>query len=155
VNFINMNWLRNFPIPEYHLALLVIGLGLHFWSSTAVVFTSSWVHTVVGGLFVITALLMSIWSTASFGRETTVKPDTLRTGGPYKLTRNPMYLSWTMALLGAGLIAGSWWLLAFVPFAMFATQLRVIANEEKFLLERFGTDYEAYLESVPRWFWPL
>lgn len=66
-----------------------------------------------------------------------------------------MYLSWTLVLLGAGLIAGSWWLLAFAPLAMVATQLRIIASEEKFLLERFGTEYKAYMETVPRWFWPL
>jgi protein-S-isoprenylcysteine O-methyltransferase Ste14 len=148
----NRIWLSNFPVPEYHLAFLIVGLGLHFWPTTAITFGNGWPSIATGALCLLVAAMISLWSVVVFDRDATAQPTILRTGGPYKFSRNPMYLGWSLVLVGTGLIAGSWWLLIVVLPAVFVTQIRVIASEEKFLTERFGDEYAAYRRSVRRWF---
>ena len=75
----------------------------------------------------------------------------LVTTGPYRLTRNPMYLGLTVATLGMGIWIGSWPMLA-APVAVF-----VIANwghipfEEAKMRRQFGAEYDAYASKVRRW----
>lgn len=77
----------------------------------------------------------------------------LNTEGPYALTRNPLYLGNLCIVLGLGLVAHSWLLLAFCA-ALFALQYGlIIAAEEQFLRARFGAEFDAYCARVPR-FWP-
>ena len=150
-----MNWAKNFPIPGYHVALLIIGLGLHFWPSTELSFATGNIPTVVGLLCVISALAISLWSALAFGEDASVRPSNLRTVGPYRISRNPMYLSWSLLIFGLGFIVGSWWLFGASLLATVVTHYRVIAAEERFLVERFGDDYENYRREVPRWLWLL
>jgi protein-S-isoprenylcysteine O-methyltransferase Ste14 len=70
--------------------------------------------------------------------------------GPYRLSRNPMYLGEAVVWLGWSLFYGSpavWAGLAFLC----AAWARIVPWEERRLLERFGDDYRAYLAAVPRW----
>src|SRR5438552_692002 len=77
----------------------------------------------------------------------------LNTGGPYDLTRNPLYLGNLAITLGLCLVAHSW-LLLILAAALFALQYRaIIAAEEDFLREKFAADFDAYCSRVPR-FWP-
>jgi protein-S-isoprenylcysteine O-methyltransferase Ste14 len=77
----------------------------------------------------------------------------LNTGGPYDLTRNPLYLGNLGITLGLCLVAHSWILLA-IAAALFAVQYRaIIAAEEDFLRSQFGAEFDAYRARVPR-FWP-
>ena len=155
LNIGNRNWIRNFPIPGYHLAFLVVGLGLHIWLGDVFSFTTGWVSTVAGTLCVLLGLVISFWSTISFGQDATAQPTTLHTDGPYRFSRNPMYLGWTLAILGPGFFAGSWLLLGAATLAAVVTHYRVVAGEERFLSERFGDEYETYRRAVRRWLWPL
>lgn len=145
------NKLRNFPIPEYHLALLVIGIALNFWSKTKFVYTIGIPGHLAGSIAVIIAVLLMIWAIYVFANDSTEKPGSLQTTGPYRLTRNPMYLGWSLLLLGIGLVLGSWWLLIGVLLAVAITNFRVIPSEEKFLLDRFGDEFKEYRRSVRRW----
>ncbi|MBT3995449.1 MAG: isoprenylcysteine carboxylmethyltransferase family protein [Chloroflexi bacterium] len=146
-----VNKLRNFPIPEYHLALLVIGITLNYWSKTAFVFTNGIPGYLTGGIAIFIAVSLMIWAIYVFANESTEKPGSLQTAGPYRLTRNPMYLGWSLLLLGIGLLLGSWWLLIGVLLAMAITNFRVIPSEEKFLHDRFGDEFNEYTRSVRRW----
>jgi protein-S-isoprenylcysteine O-methyltransferase Ste14 len=77
----------------------------------------------------------------------------LNTGGPYALTRNPLYLGNLGITLGLCLIAHDLRLLCLVAL-LFALQYRaIIAAEERFLRQRFGAEYERWCARVPR-FWP-
>ncbi|WP_238993556.1 methyltransferase family protein [Nocardioides caldifontis] len=83
-----------------------------------------------------------------------IHPDratTLVTGGPFRFTRNPMYVGMTGLVLANAVRRGAW--LGVVPLAVFfAVMDRVqIAAEEPVLREKFGTDYEEYRADVPRW----
>ncbi len=85
----------------------------------------------------------------------TVRPDRatehLVTGGPFALTRNPLYLAGTMLLLGIGLISGIAWFLLVAIMAAFAVQKLAIEQEEEHLRARFGKTYQDYAARVRRW----
>ena len=88
-------------------------------------------------------------------RRTSVLPhrptSALVTSGPYRLTRNPMYVGFTLAHAGLALRQGSTWaLLGLVP-ALAAVDRLVIAREERYLTRAFGEPYRAYTARVRRW----
>ncbi len=73
------------------------------------------------------------------------------TAGPYRFSRNPLYLSLTALGAGVALLVNSGWgLLLLVP-AVAVTHFLVIAREERYLEGKFGADYSAYRERVRRW----
>ncbi|MBT3995599.1 MAG: isoprenylcysteine carboxylmethyltransferase family protein [Chloroflexi bacterium] len=150
-----MGWLKNFPVPEYQLGLLLVGLVLHFWAADSTTFVTNIGYVIFGGALIAGSVVLSVWAATSFGQEAMAKPETLRTSGPYRFTRNPMYLSWLLVTLGLGLLLGSWWLIAASLIAGTITQFRVISGEEKFLTEQFGEEYETFCNRTPRWLWPL
>ena len=101
-----------------------------------------------GGLLVSACLLF-------LRRRTTIIPfgaaRTLVTAGPYRVTRNPMYLGLVTAYVGAALIANAVWPLVFLALPVWVLQRRVIPFEERTLAQIFGDDYRAYQQRVRRW----
>lgn len=95
----------------------------------------------------ILAIFGRIWSTLYVGGRKNV---TLVTDGPYSVMRNPLYFFSLVGIAGIGAQTGS--ILATLIFV--ATALVVfaatVAQEEKFLQERFGTVFQNYLASTPR-----
>jgi protein-S-isoprenylcysteine O-methyltransferase Ste14 len=87
--------------------------------------------------------------------KTTIVPHhhvaTLMTTGVYRVSRNPMYTGLAVATAGAGLVAGTWWPLIFLPAALVAVRRLVIDPEERYLSERFGSRYDDYRAKVRRW----
>jgi protein-S-isoprenylcysteine O-methyltransferase Ste14 len=79
------------------------------------------------------------------------QPTALVTDGPYRFTRNPMYLGMVVALLGIALWLGS--LTPFVVIPVFASliQREFIRDEERRLSEAFGRAYHEYRNRVRRW----
>jgi protein-S-isoprenylcysteine O-methyltransferase Ste14 len=88
-------------------------------------------------------------------RQTTIKPfepsTTLVTGGPFRASRNPIYLGMTLMLLGIALFLGSATPLTLVVVFAFWIQVRFILKEEAHLTEQFGDAYRSYQASVRRW----
>lgn len=90
--------------------------------------------------------------------KTTVDPRTpdqsasLVTGGVYRLSRNPMYAGFLLALFGWGLFLGSAWSLLFLPAFVFYMNRFQIIPEERFMRAKFGNSYDAYSDRVRRWF---
>ena len=81
------------------------------------------------------------------GRPTTA----IVTDGPYRFTRNPLYLSLAIAYLGVGLLLGYFWPLIFFPVAVFLVARFIIPREEQYLERKFGAGYARYRGSVRRW----
>lgn len=71
--------------------------------------------------------------------------------GPYRFTRNPMYLGFTVAYLGGTLLVSSIWPLLLLPFVLFALTRSVIRREERYLAAAFGAEYDTYRRRVRRW----
>lgn len=71
--------------------------------------------------------------------------------GPYRFTRNPIYLGLALMLLGASVFTGSLSPLVVVPAFMAIIQKLFISAEEEMLAEKFGAQYTAYRARVRRW----
>ena len=72
-------------------------------------------------------------------------------GGPYRLSRNPMYLGLTSAYLGVTLLTASLWPLLLLAFPLWVIQTKTIPFEERALTRLFGEPYRAYQRRVRRW----
>jgi protein-S-isoprenylcysteine O-methyltransferase Ste14 len=73
------------------------------------------------------------------------------TGGPYRFSRNPIYLAFTLLYLGVAALANTRWPVLFLPGVLAAVQRGVIAREERYLARKFGAEYTAYQTRVRRW----
>ena len=140
--------------PLVYLAGVVIGSALSIWFPTRVVHGP--VAWIIGGIFILCGAVLSasaIFNFKSVG--TTVRPDraatTLVTVGPYKLTRNPMYLALAFVYLGIAIAEQSLWAIVLLPVVLTIIVNRAIKPEETFLERRFGADYLRYKAKVRRW----
>ena len=79
-------------------------------------------------------------------------PSRLVEHGPFRWTRNPMYLFGSTAYAGAALFLVHPWSLALLPAVLLATHYGVVRREESFLEAHFGEAYRQYKGHVRRWF---
>jgi protein-S-isoprenylcysteine O-methyltransferase Ste14 len=79
-------------------------------------------------------------------------PQHLVTTGPYRLSRNPMYIGVITILLGWCLLWGSRTLIIYTVLLLCGFQLRVLLFEEPWAARQFGAQWQAYRSRVPRWF---
>lgn len=89
-------------------------------------------------------------------RRTTIVPHSSRASslvavGPFRVTRNPMYLGLAVASLGGALIANTFWPLVLLAFPLWVMNWRVIPHEEAMLSRIFGDGFTAYQQRVRRW----
>ncbi|MER9797296.1 isoprenylcysteine carboxylmethyltransferase family protein [Mesorhizobium sp. M0142] len=103
----------------------------------------------VGVVLIFLGIVGRLWSTLYIGGR---KSSEVVTGGPYSITRNPLYLFSTLAAAGVGAQIGS--IAATIGFGALCAGAFyiVILREEKFLKEVLGAPYQAYLAKVPRFF---
>jgi protein-S-isoprenylcysteine O-methyltransferase Ste14 len=102
------------------------------------------------------AVFLSAVSFRSFIKNRTTsghRKDTLMliTDGPFRYTRNPLYLSGLLLVFGFGLLLDSVWIVALTAPAMVIVHFTAVLREEDYLLSRFGPKYEHYRSSVRRW----
>jgi protein-S-isoprenylcysteine O-methyltransferase Ste14 len=71
--------------------------------------------------------------------------------GPYRLSRNPLYVGLLVLYLGLALLAPTVWGLVLFPAAVLLVLCGAIRPEERFLRERFGAVYDDYTRRVRRW----
>jgi protein-S-isoprenylcysteine O-methyltransferase Ste14 len=87
--------------------------------------------------------------------QTTVLPHRgatrLIADGPFRYSRNPIYVGKTLLVAGAGLLFGVAWLIPAAFLGAFATQKLAIEREERHLALRFGKDWADYAARTPRW----
>lgn len=75
----------------------------------------------------------------------------LVTQGPFRLTRNPLYLSLTLLYTGIALMVNSLWAITSLPGALIMIRYGVINREERYLEQKFGQQYLSYKAKVRRW----
>lgn len=110
----------------------------------------------LGWLLTGVGLALLLWTLVTFHRHrTTVNPykaaSTLCTGGPFRFSRNPIYLGDWFILGGVALLLQTAWPLVFAPLIWALLRYGVIRHEEAHLDARFGDDYRAYKDRVRRW----
>jgi protein-S-isoprenylcysteine O-methyltransferase Ste14 len=80
------------------------------------------------------------------------KPSTaLVRDATYRFTRNPMYLGMLVSYAGISIFFQNPWFLLFLPFLVWSFTSFVIIPEERYLEEKFGSEYLAYKSNVRRW----
>jgi protein-S-isoprenylcysteine O-methyltransferase Ste14 len=110
----------------------------------------------LGLAVILVALGLILWALAVMLRAgTDPRPDrpdaVLVEAGPFRFSRNPIYLGFLLAAAGFALRWGDLWGWAAVFASLFLLDRLVIAREEAYLAARFGPAYEAYRRRVRRW----
>lgn len=73
------------------------------------------------------------------------------TSGPYRYTRNPMYLGMVIVLLGLSLVFSFEWGVILTPVLWLVLDRMIVAREEAYLSRKFGAEYQALLTRTRRW----
>ena len=73
------------------------------------------------------------------------------TDGPYRFTRNPIYVGFALIYLGLACLDNSLWAVWLWPVALLVIDRGVIAREERYLESKFGEAYRQYKAKVRRW----
>jgi protein-S-isoprenylcysteine O-methyltransferase Ste14 len=110
----------------------------------------------LGGVLVLLFVGWNGWSLWLFSRhETGLLPGqathALIEEGPYRLSRNPLYVGLLALYLGLALLTSTFWGLVLFPVAVLLVRWGAIRPEERFLRERFGAPYDDYTQRVRRW----
>ena len=110
----------------------------------------------VGGALVVFFVAWNGWSLWLFGRhETGLLPGqetrAIIEEGPYRRSRNPLYVGMLALYLGLALLAPTVWGLVLFPVAVLLVYWGAIRPEERYLRERFGAPYDDYTRRVRRW----
>ena len=71
--------------------------------------------------------------------------------GPYRFSRNPIYVAMTLAQIGLGLLLDDVWVVALAAASLTAVHFIAVRPEEAYLLDQFGEPYRRYLASVRRY----
>ena len=110
----------------------------------------------LGAALVVVAIALFVYSVAVFRAAGTPvparKPTTVIVRiGPYRFSRNPIYLAFSLLQLGIAIWVNSLWLVATLVAAVALMHYVVIRREEQYLERRFGAQYVDYKASVRRW----
>ena len=146
----NLGWIR--PPLVYSSAIVAGALLTWLWplpfALPAAVMT--------GAAMVLGAMLLFLFSLRALRAAGTPVPGNQPTthlvqSGPFRFSRNPIYLSFFVLQLGIALLTGSLWMLAtLLPSAVLVSRI-VVCREERYLESRFGEQYVSYRHSVRKW----
>lgn len=140
--------------PLVFFSALGAGLLLN-WLAPWHAFSSNFFQ-VAGGLLGLTGTMIGLWGVHTLHRAgTSVRPDhpvnALVTGGPFRYSRNPLYVAMTAIYLGITFSIGTGWPLVTLVPVLVMVHWKIVRREERFLENRFGDKYRAYKAHVHRW----
>ncbi|MEX2649889.1 MAG: isoprenylcysteine carboxylmethyltransferase family protein [Alphaproteobacteria bacterium] len=142
------------PPPLIVLGALAVTLGLDgLWPAPLL---DSTIQVVAGGGVLAAGLALVATCVRLFVRAgtnvPTYRPTTvLVTEGPYRISRNPIYVGLLLGTLGIAVLVDSAWMIGGVVPLFAVLDIGVIAREESYLERKFGADYRAYKAKVRRW----
>lgn len=147
--------LMRVPVPWVFILTYLAGVGIgragpFFWGRLP--------HETktAGALLFAVGVAIAVWGQVLFrkARTTTIPGQTssrLITSGPYRFSRNPMYVGLVLAYLGEAGMLGQVWPVILLPFVVAYLNWIVIPVEEARLRDAFGAEYDRYRASVRRW----
>lgn len=140
--------------PLIYLGFLLAGVALDFLWPTSLGALS--VRLLVGGILFAGGVALLAAAVRRFFRAGTPievhRPAAvLVTEGPYRFSRNPIYLGLALGYAGVAIAANSLWALLLLIPTLAVIRYGVVAREEVYLERRFGEEYRRYKASVRRW----
>jgi protein-S-isoprenylcysteine O-methyltransferase Ste14 len=140
--------------PLVYLASILLGLLLHFAWPLPLLRHPAGVP--IGASVVLMAVALFIAAVRTFRAAGTPVPGnrpttTIVRRGPYRFSRNPIYLAFSALQVGIALWVDSLWLLVTLVPALALMSFWVIPREERYLEARFHSEYLPYKSSVRRW----
>jgi protein-S-isoprenylcysteine O-methyltransferase Ste14 len=139
----------NVPLPEPHLVGILLSAALHLarpWRLPG----SRRLYSGVGWTLVGAGVAISAWAVRAASDVDLERPSALVSTGPYAISRNPMYVSWTSLYVGGALITRNSWMLLSLPLVGGIIN-RVVLREEHALEGAFGEEYFRYRKLVRRY----
>ncbi|MGJ0503016.1 MAG: methyltransferase family protein [Methylocystis sp.] len=143
--------------PILMAATLAAGMALDAATGASLIDrASSSLPQVAGVAIVLLALANDVWCFRILSRhQTTIMPHRaasyLVTEGPFRFSRNPIYVSHVALIFGLGLFLGSPFTLLLTPLLAIGLTKLAIEPEERHLLGKFGDDYRSYMARTRRW----
>lgn len=143
------------PPPVIYLAFLIAGLLVNSYyqiplSSGTIILWILGAGILLGGLTV-GASALNAMRRARVSPIPWKDPPKLVVDGPFRFSRNPLYVSLAVMYIGISVAANSIWPLILLPLAIVIVDRRVIVAEEKLLEKKFGENYRNYKSRVRRW----
>jgi protein-S-isoprenylcysteine O-methyltransferase Ste14 len=141
-------------LPPTVLLILIVMVLLHWlWPITTLISLPLNVLGIAPVLLGVTLSSAGAKRFAAVGTtlDTFSEPNKLVTDGPYKYSRNPIYLGYALVLIGVWLLLGSLSPLFIVVFSIVITDRWYIPFEENMLAEKFGPAYTSYKSRTRRW----
>ena len=145
-----------FPPPLVYAGLFLVGCGIHYlWPAVLIPGDPAWLRP-LGWILIGAGLAFALTAAVTFQRAgTPVNPykPVIRivAHGPFRLTRNPMYVSLATLFLGGTALVNSLWLLLLFPPTIVIVTTTIILPEEAYLERKFGDLYLDYKKKVRRW----
>ncbi len=157
IDTIRRHPLENRVPPPLVVVLSGAAMAAVAWFTPTVEIESSLRFAFGAAVIALGALLVVQGARTFWRNETTIDPvaidraSTLVTGGVFRLSRNPMYVGFAVALVGwAVCLAAPWAMLGPVAFVDFTTRFQIIP-EELAMRAKFGRAYDEYRAQVRRW----
>lgn len=143
-----------FPPPVILLGLLLVGGMLTWWLPLRLIPPALGIILgpllILGGLyFMVTG--MGAMEEADTGVRHSDPSTALVESGPFRYSRNPIYLGMALLMGGIGMASNSPWIVLLVGLFIWLLQWGVIGAEEEHMAKRFGASYDAYQKRVRRW----
>jgi protein-S-isoprenylcysteine O-methyltransferase Ste14 len=145
------------PPPLIFVAPLVISMLLDARAAWPITVEHESFLLIAGFVFLAAGISLGIAGVATFrAANTTILPAGRATTavverGPYRFSRNPMYVAMALGYIGVAFLINNGWALVLLLFAILVIDVFVIRREERYLAEKFGDGYLAYLRRVRRW----
>jgi len=142
------------PPPLIYIGVFLVGIALQ--ALVPLPWIPVGLGRVLGPALVVVGIFLASWGVKHFwSSRTSVMPmrptTTLVRHGPYRFTRNPMYLGFLLVYAGVACWLGFSWPLLLAPVLIWIIAVGVIGREESYLNRKFGHDYREYQSRVRRW----
>lgn len=146
------------PPPILLLACLLAGWALDQGRSWLILPATGWdaPRAALSSVLILLGLGLIVFCARQFKKaQTRIEPwrptSSIITTGPYRYSRNPIYLAFAIAGAGIALAFNTWWmLLSLLVFVLIANKF-VIEREERYLEKKFSESYLNYRRETRRW----
>lgn len=144
------------PPPIFFFVCLGLGLTLDYFLPIDILVipiiinvTLSGLFIAISGYFAVSAFIVLIKNKTTF--DTSESTTKIVTNGSFRFSRNPLYFSLLILLLGIAVLFSSLWLFLMVPVLYIIFLFKAVKPEEKYLSKKFGKEYVEYSRKVRRW----